>query len=112
MIMPEKSLFLHFTGKSPIFKIIDFLMENKGFDFSKKDIIEGAEISRAALFNCWPEIESYGLVKVTRKFGKASLYTLNDENPVVKKLIDLELALIRQSMLVAKKKKDEQVIVV
>ncbi|MBI4146865.1 hypothetical protein HY489_06030 [Candidatus Woesearchaeota archaeon] len=108
--MSDKSLLLQFTGDSPIFKIVDFLLENKGFDFSKKDIIEGAEISRAALFKCWSEMESYGLVKVTRKFGKTVLYTLNAENPLVKRLVDLELELIRQSMIVAKKKKEERVV--
>ena len=86
----EKSLLLKFLGENPVFKIIDFLIENKGIDLSKKDIIEGAGISRATLFNYWEQIEEQGIVIVTRKFGKTKLYTLNSKNPIVKKLLELE----------------------
>lgn len=87
--MTENSLLLQFTGDSPIFKIIDFLFENKEFDFSKKDIIGGAGILRAALFKCWSEIEACGLVRVARKFGKTHLYRINSENPLVKNVSTL-----------------------
>ena len=86
--MEEKSLLLNLTGELPLFKIIDFLLENKGMDFSKSDIANGAEISRASLFNYWNEIEKYGIVKVTRSFGKTKLYTLNVKNPVTQKIIE------------------------
>src|SRR3989338_711203 len=86
----EKSLLLKFLGENPVFKIIDFLIENKGIDLSKKDIIEGAGISRATLFNYWEQIEEQGIAIVTRKFGKTKLYTLNSKNPIVKKLLELE----------------------
>ena len=92
--MAEKSLMLSLTGEMPLFKIIDFLIENKGMDFTKKAIAEGAEIARASLFNYWPELEDKCIVKVTRKFGKTKLYTLNSENIVVKKILELEIALI------------------
>jgi len=96
--MEEKSLLLNLTGELPLFKIIDFLLENKGMDFSKSDIANGAEISRASLFNYWNEIEKYGIVKVTRSFGKTKLYTLNVKNPVTQKIIDLEKTLIAEAM--------------
>src|SRR3989338_3283415 len=66
-IMKEKSLLLQLTGEMPLFKIVDFLVENKGTDFTKKDVAEGAEIGRASLFNYWPEIEKRQIVKVTRQ---------------------------------------------
>lgn len=91
----------------PLFKIIDFLLENKGMDFSKSDIAGGAEISRASLFNYWNEIEKHGIVKVTRSFGKTKLYTLNSKNPVTQKIIELEKALIAEAMSKAIKKKKE-----
>ena len=43
--MTEKSLLLNLTGDLPMFKVIDFLLENKGMDFSKTDIAKGADIS-------------------------------------------------------------------
>ncbi len=102
--MKEKSLLLQLTGEMPLFKIIDFLVENKGIDFTKKDIAEGAEISKASLFNYWPELEKNNIVRITRKFGKTKLYTLNTESPIIEKILELESVLIRQAMLKAAKK--------
>ena len=94
----EKSLLINFLGENPVFKIVDFLIENKGIDLTKKDIIEGAGISRASLFNHWEQLEEQGIVVVTRKFGKTKLYTLNSKNPIIKKLLELESVLIRKSL--------------
>lgn len=104
--MGEKSLLLQLTGDMPLFRIMDFFVDNKGIDFTKKDIIEGADISKATLFNYWAEIEKYGLVKITRTFGKTKLYTLNTENPVTQKILELESTLVRQAMLKAANKKE------
>ena len=93
-----KSLLLQLTGEMPLFKIIDFLIENKGLDVSKKDIIDSADISRAALFKYWSELEKYGLVRLTRKFGKTKLYVLDTDNLIVKRILDLEKVLISQSL--------------
>lgn len=97
--MKEKSLLLYLTGDLPLFKIIDFLVDNKGMDFSKKDIATGAELSRASLFTYWPELEKYKIVKVTRTFGKTKLFTLNAESPITRKILELEATLIRQALL-------------
>ena len=94
----EKSLLLQLTGEMPLFKIIDFLIENKGLDLSKKDIINGADISRAALFKYWKELEKHNLVEVKRQFGKTKLYTLGTESLIVKRILDLEKVLIAQTL--------------
>lgn len=94
----KRSLLLQLTGEMPLFKIIDFLIENKGIDFTKKEVIEGTCISRASLFNYWPQLEKHAIVKITRKFGNTRLYTLNSKSIVVKKILELEKALIAQAM--------------
>ena len=96
--MENKSLLLNFLGENPVFRIIDFLIENKGIDLSKKEIIEGAGISKAALFKYWKQIEAQEIVLVTRKFGKTKLYTLNSRNPVVRKLLELESIMIGKAI--------------
>ena len=93
-----KSLLLNLTGEMPLFKIIDFLVDNKGMDFTKLDISKGAEISRGSLFNYWNKIETYGIVKITRQFGKTKLYTLNSKNIIIKRILDLEKALISKAL--------------
>ena len=45
----KKSLLIQFLGENPTFKIVDFLIENKG--------LEGTKIARATLFKVWPQIE-------------------------------------------------------
>ena len=94
----EKSLLIKFLRENPVFKIVDFLIENKGMDSSKKEIIEGSGISKATLFNYWEQIEKQQIVIVTRKFGKTKLYTLNSKNPIVKKLLELESVLIGKAL--------------
>jgi hypothetical protein len=96
--MDGKSLLINFVGELPIFKIIDFLLENKGLDFSKKDIAEGANISRASLFNYWQTLDKYQIVKATRKFGQTTLFTLNTKSLIAKKIIELEKALISEAL--------------
>lgn len=94
----EKSLLIKFLGENALFKIVDFLIENKGTDLTKKEIIEGAGISRASLFKVWKQLEEQEIVKVKRQFGKTKLYALNSENPIVKKLLELEVILIGKSL--------------
>ena len=96
--MKEKSLLLQLTGEMPLFKILDFLVDNKGLDFTKEQIADGAGLSRASVFNYWQELEGRGIVKVTKKEGKTFYYTLNGKNPVAKKILELEAELIRQAM--------------
>jgi DNA-binding IclR family transcriptional regulator len=105
--MKEKSLLLRLTGEMPFFRIIDFLIENKGMDFTKKDISEGAGISRASLFNYWKELERHNIVRVTRQFGKTKLYTLNAKNMIARKLLELEKVLIEEALEKEAEKKKE-----
>jgi len=89
---------IQLTREMPLFRILDFLIDNKGMDFTKKDIAENAGISRASLFNYWPELEKREIVKVTRAFGKTKLYTLNSKSIIVQKILELEKALISKAL--------------
>jgi len=89
----KKPLLLEHLGDHPTLRIISFLLENRLIDFSKKQIAEGAQISKVTLFKHWKKLESAGIVKVTRRFGKTKLHKLDIDNQIVKKLIDLDLAL-------------------
>jgi len=92
------SLLLQFTGDTTLFRIIDFLIDEKGLDFSKTDIARGSNVSRSSVFNAWSTLEKFGVVRQTRQYGKTRLYTLNGSSPITKKLLALEEALITQSM--------------
>ena len=94
----ENSLLIQFLGDNPMTKIVDFLIENKGVDYSKEEIAKGSAVSRTTLFKYWERLEKFGIVKVTRTYGKTKLYTLNTESEVVKEVLKLEFKLIKHSM--------------
>lgn len=102
----EKSLFVRFLGGTPFIRVMDFLIENSIFDYTKTEIAKNAEISRASLYNVWPVLEMYGLVKESRRIGNAVLYKLNKENPLVKKLIELDLKISREFAETLKEKQE------
>ena len=90
----EETLFLKEFGiKSPALRILDFLMDNKAYDYSKTDIAKGAGISRTTLSMAWENLEKNGLVRETRMVGRAKMFKLNLKNPVVKKFIELDNAI-------------------
>ena len=92
----EKSLLVKFLGNTPLIRVVDFLIENSIFDYTKTEIAENAGISRASLYNVWSMVEKFELVKESRKIGNTTLYKLNKDNPVVQKLIELDLKISRE----------------
>jgi DNA-binding transcriptional ArsR family regulator len=89
----ETSFLKAFGIKSPVLRILDFLMDNKAYDYSKTDIAKGAGISRTTLSSAWENLEKNGLVKETREVGRAKMYKLNLDSPVVRKFIELDNAI-------------------
>jgi DNA-binding transcriptional regulator GbsR (MarR family) len=90
----DETLFLKAFGiKSPVLRILDFLMDNKAYDYSKTDIAKGAGISRTTLSSAWENLEKNSLVKETRTIGRAKMYKLNLDSPVVRKFIELDNAI-------------------
>jgi len=85
-----KSVMIEVFGSSPKTRIIDFYMDNKIFDFTKKEVIEDLGMSKKTFYKYFPEIRNMGIVKPTRKIGRAQLYKLNLNNTIVKKIIELE----------------------
>ena len=92
----KESLLLRALG-SPQLRIVDFLLDNKPFDFSKKEIIEELGMSKTTFYRVWKELEALGIVKVSRKFGKTRLYKINEENELVKSLMEIERLLISKA---------------
>ncbi len=93
----EKSILLEFFGDAPLFRVIDFLLENRGLDYSKTEIAKGADIGWSTLFKIWDRLEENNLVTNTRTYGNTKLFKLNLKNGVVQHLMKIELDLIKQS---------------
>jgi len=87
------SVLIEYFGNHPMIRIVDFLIENKIFDYSKKQIAEEVGISKATFFKYFIKLEEIDIVRVSRRFGKTKLYRINEDSPIVKRLVELGLTL-------------------
>src|SRR3989338_10835568 len=87
--MEERSLFVEFMGDSPMMKVMDYLITERGLDFSITDMAENAGIGRATLYRIWGSLIKNRIIVHTRDIGKAKLYKLNMGNNKIKKLIEI-----------------------
>lgn len=89
----ETSVFLDFFGQRPRSKVLDFLMENRIFDYSRRELAEHSGAGTSTLNIFWDRLVSHKIVVETRRAGKVPRYALNTESPLVKQLIELDLKL-------------------
>jgi len=91
-----QSILLKVLGDSPKLRIIDFFLDNSLFDFTKKEVIEALGMSKQTFYKYFADLEKYGVVIASRRIGKATLYKINLENPIVKMLREYEIQLSLQ----------------
>lgn len=96
--MLQKSLFVEFFGDYPFIRVLDFLLENEIFDYSKKEICKHTGVSWNTLETFWDKMEEKKVVVKSRKIGKSYLFKINLENPVVQKLMELDKKLMLDSI--------------
>ncbi len=93
----EKSLLLGILGDTPQLRIVDFLLAHYRYDYSKKEIAEGARIAVSTLYTIWGELEDFGIVTPTRAYGNTQLFKINSQNPLVRKLAKMDMDLIEMT---------------
>ncbi len=91
--MQDESFFVRALGGAPLIKVLDFLIENRIFDYSKTDLARETGISRVTLDSFWGNLIELDLIKSTRTIGRSTLYKLNMGSDSVKKMIEFDLAL-------------------
>ena len=94
--MERKSSFRLIFGDSAIVKVIDFFLDNREFDYSLTDIAKNSDIGWNTLHQFWNDLVRLGVVVKTRKIGRAELYKLNLNSPLVSKLIELDMAISKK----------------
>jgi DNA-binding transcriptional ArsR family regulator len=78
------SVFLKVFGFSPQLRLLDFFMDNPNHDFTRNEIMEAIGMAKRTLYEHISTLLEEGAVKVSRKIGRAELYTLNIDSPIVK----------------------------
>ncbi len=94
--MKEKTIFKEAFGNSPVIRVLDFLIESRGLDYSLSDIAKNSNIGWTTLHRIWDNLLKLKMVKPTREIGRAKLFKLNEENPTIKQLIKLYDTLLYQ----------------
>jgi len=96
--METKTSFRLVFGDSPIVKVMDFFLDNREFDYSLTDIAKNADVGWSTIHGFWKDIIKLGIVIKTRRIGRAELYKLNMNSPLVKKLVDLDVSISEKLM--------------
>lgn len=94
--MKEITIFRETLGDSPVIRVLEFLIEGRGLDYSLSDIAENSNIGWTTLHRIWNKLVELKMVILTREIGRAKLFKLNEENPAVKNLIKLYDTLLYQ----------------
>ena len=86
-----ETMFVKYFGSTPFIRALDFFIDNHLFDYSKSDVSRYLDISRVTLQEVFGKLSRLKLIKQTRFVGKAKMYALHTENPVVKKMMKFDL---------------------
>lgn len=84
------SLLLNVLGETPELRALDFFIENDIFDYSMADVSKDIGMARVTVKRVFEDLIEDKLITPTRKVGKAQLYQLNKESPVVQTLLKLD----------------------
>ena len=87
----EKSSFTLVFGESPFVKVLDFFIEFEDFDYPISFISKETETKWETVEKVIEILIKKGVVKKTRKLGKAWLYGLNKESKLTKLLMDIDM---------------------
>ena len=82
-------------GNGPEIRVLDFLLNHVGYDYTMTDISRETGVSRPTLYKMWTRFKLLGIIKKTRQIGNAQLYQLDDTNPIVKKLEEFDFSISR-----------------
>lgn len=74
-------------GEYPQVRVIEILITHPWSEYTKKDLAEASGISRSTLYNLLDKLETYHIIKPTRKIGSTQLYTLNQESTTTKAIM-------------------------
>ena len=81
-----ESLLLKAFGYSPKLRIIDIFLTNPYFDFDKEELARELGMSKQTVYKNFKDLEELGVVRVSRKIGRATLYRLDRNYPLIKTL--------------------------
>lgn len=79
-------------------QVLDFLIIHEGWDYNKTQIAEYSGITHKTIYDIWPVLEKYSLIKQTRTIGRMKMYSINKESNAVKQLKKLQTEIMFQAL--------------
>jgi predicted transcriptional regulator len=74
-------------------RILQFMLPMYGIEFDMAELTEEIKLTRQSISKVMKKFSNRGMVKI-RKEGRTWFYSINEESPLVKRLEDLDNALI------------------
>lgn len=96
----EKDAFLRLFGGSNLMKVFNYLIDLE-MDVSVKDVMDGTDLSRKTVEKAINSLKENQLIEQSRLIGKTKMYQLNFNNPVVKKLKEINFHVIKEQKVIA-----------
>jgi len=93
--MEDKSYLVRVFGEHPEVKVLDFLLTFRDYDYSLSDIAKNSNVGWTTLHQFFPKLVKQGIVKETRRIGRAKLYKLDTNSELVKNLIKTDDAITK-----------------
>ncbi len=87
----EKSSFTLAFGESPFVKVLDFFINFEDFDYPISFISRETETKWETVEKIIELLIKKGIIKKTRKLGKAWLYALDKENKLTQLFLDIDM---------------------
>lgn len=104
----KKSSFTLVFGNSPFVKVLDFFLNNEEFDYPISYISKETQTKWETIEKVISALIEKGVIKRTRKLGKAQLYKLEKQNGLTELLQDID---IKISKFFIKKELEKQQII-
>ncbi|MBC7091036.1 MAG: winged helix-turn-helix transcriptional regulator [Nitrososphaeria archaeon] len=83
------SILIKAFGYSPKLRILDIFLTNPYLDFSKEELVRELGMSKQTLYKNFKDLVELGVIKVSRNIGRATMYRINREHPLVKRLDEI-----------------------
>ena len=77
---------------------MDFFIDNPNHDFTRDEIMNAIGMAKRTLYEFLPILEKEKVIVVSRKIGRAELFQLNKESPIVNYFRSIEEELLKNNI--------------
>lgn len=97
-VTDQDTILVQIFGRSPEVLMLNFFLDHPLNDFMQSELAERTGMNPRTIKRVLNKHESEGILKINRKIGKAILYKLNQVNPIVIQIKQIEEAASLQSI--------------